>query len=128
MRRSGMPPRTTRIARGTTRIRPKKRSKAESERIYGDADRQAWTRTLSCLACQRMPVEIAHVVTGGMGRKASSSETVPLCTTCHHTLHMMGVRTFERAYADILGGHTLRQHAAKYDAAYRAFLGAQGAS
>ncbi len=38
--------------------------------------------------------------------------------TCHHELHQIGVRTFERQWADALSGSTLREWAATYARAY----------
>jgi hypothetical protein len=108
--------------------RGRKRSKAERERVYGTEARQTWYRAQPCLTCHRSPVELAHVVTGGMGRKSDASNLLPLCMTCHHELHSVGIRTFEWTWSEVLHGLTLRICAAKYDRLWRAVSGGGAAA
>lgn len=123
------PMRTRQPAKGPSGMRPlkpirkKPRSKAETERVYGTKKRQDWYRAQMCLTCLRRPVELAHTKNGGTGRKADADTIIPLCMTCHHALHSMGVQTFERAYGGNLFGWTLARWAESYDAAWRAFSG-----
>ena len=109
--------RATALRRGAPLAR-KPRTKAESERIYGSDERQAWYRAHGCVCCARIPVQLHHVRNGGMGKKASADLTIPLCASCHDTLHRMGVRSFEHVNRAFLSHRTLREWAAKYAAAW----------
>lgn len=62
---------------------------------------------LGCLLCRRLgylgtPAEVHHIRTGtGAGRRASDTETIPLCPEHHRGntgLHGMGRKAFERVY------------------------------
>lgn len=76
-----------------------KRRKKEFARAYGSTERVAWTKAQPCIACAaKQQIEVAHTVTGGMGRKANASTTVPLCSWCHAELHRGGVRSFEQKF------------------------------
>jgi elongation factor P hydroxylase len=69
------------------------RKKREHARAYGPAERIVWLKSLPCFACgYHGPTlrEVAHVVTGGTGRKADADKTVPLCPACHRTQHAQG--------------------------------------
>jgi hypothetical protein len=44
------------------------------------------------------PIENAHIVTGGMGRKADAALIIPLCHSHHLALHDFGVEAFEAVY------------------------------
>lgn len=86
--------RTTPLAR-KTRINPvNAERKAENhKRAYGGKHRIEWMKSLPCVACgYHGPTlrEVAHVTTGGMGRKADADQTVPLCPPCHRTQHDHG--------------------------------------
>jgi hypothetical protein len=83
------------------RIKPKKRTMSEFARIYGSKKRVAWVRSQPCTVadcadCRES--ENAHVVNGGMGRKADANLIVPLCPWHHRQLHHMGVESFQEAY------------------------------
>lgn len=94
------------------RIVNRSRRKKNHERAYGGADRITWMHGQSCIAKLHLGgdtrydwgyhhgrIEIAHVATGGMGRKASAFLTVPLCSAHHQFLHARGVRSFEAQYS-----------------------------
>lgn len=83
----------------TKAIRPKKRTKAETERIYGSPDRIAWSKAQPCVACGATPTAIIHVKSGGMGRKADASDTTHLCDPCHDLQHTIGIPAFEARYS-----------------------------
>src|SRR4051812_32911719 len=97
------------IKRGSA-MKPKKRSAKEKLRIYGAAERITWLKKQPCLLVGRGTtkehgphqcfgaIQVAHIMTGGMGRKANAEFTVPLCHAAHHTLHTIGQRSFERTY------------------------------
>jgi len=100
------------------------------DRIYGSKERRRWIKSLPCLACclvspifalaDKWSCENAHVVTGGMGRKADASHIVPLCRT-HH-------RWFDERRG-LLGEPVVRQiivdAAPKFDEAWTAYLAAR---
>ena len=67
------------------RIKAKKRTSAEFGRIYGSEDRVREVKRLPCSVqgCKRTPSENAHVISGGMGRKADWQYIAPLCHTHH---------------------------------------------
>ena len=96
-----MPPRTKRLK--PTPLRPKKRSAAERERIYGPKGRVEWVKSLPCLICQRTPSENAHTENGGMGRKADYTTIVPLCAAHHRELHQHGQESFEEQHFRVHG-------------------------
>ena len=96
------------------RPKPKRRSKADRERIYGTDEHIAFVKSLPCGACGWIGAsEFAHVKTGGMGRKADARYGAPLCGPhpihafglagmvegCHRMLHRLGVKTFEKDFA-----------------------------
>lgn len=85
MKRSGP------IAR-KTRIKPKKRSASEFQRIYGSKARVAWVKAQPCVCCESVTGRNHnhHIRSGGMGRKADCETIVSLCPTCH-TEHHSGV-------------------------------------
>lgn len=72
------------------RIRPKKRTAGEFSRIYGSKARVQWVKSQPCLVCGFGPCENAHVVSGGMGRKADANTIVPLCRDHHWQSHHYG--------------------------------------
>lgn len=105
--------------RSTRPIRRKPRTKADTVRIYGTPEHQAWLRAHGCLGCARAgtedrPHHLHHTANGGKGRKADASTLVPLCWGCHWLLHQHGPETFERAHADFLCGRTLKSWAETY--------------
>lgn len=78
MKRPGLPPRTSYIAR--SRIKPKKRKPSEFARIYGSKKRVEWIKSLRCSSCGVVGYsQNAHTENGGMGRKADHTTIVPLC-------------------------------------------------
>lgn len=137
MKRSPMPPRTTRLrgsapkrGTGVKKINRKRRAK-EFARAYGSAARVAWFKGQRCvvwhygemLAEHLGEIECAHVVGGGAGRKADADKVVPMCHAHHAALHMVGVGPFERNY------HlNLLELAAQYDAAWRSHCARTGAT
>jgi hypothetical protein len=118
--KSAYPKRKTPLKPGG-RIRPKPRPLAEFNRIYGGVDRVEWMRVQACLACGRRGFcDSAHVENGGMGRKADSDKTIPLCgdlwsivDNCHREFHR-GQETFAAKYS-----LDLQQCAAETEAAWR---------
>jgi hypothetical protein len=82
------------------------RRKREWLRAYGSRERAAFVRTLPCVGCGRVGFsENAHVITGGMSRKADAKDIVPLCghlysilVNCHGELHREGIASFEAAH------------------------------
>jgi hypothetical protein len=68
------------------RIKPKKRTAGEFERIYGGRARVRWIAKLPCWACGysgEIPRQNAHTTTGGTGRKADADTVIALCPPCH---------------------------------------------
>ena len=65
------------------RIKPKKRSPEERQRIYGSDARIEWIKSQPCLICDSGPSENAHTENGGTGYKAGFETIVPLCHKCH---------------------------------------------
>ena len=72
------------------KIKPKRRTEEDYERIYGSRKRVAWVQSQPCIACNRTPSENAHIRSGGMGRKADYRDIVPLCRSCHTLQHSKG--------------------------------------
>ncbi len=65
-------------------------------RIGMSAGHLAAVRALPCLICGRNPVDPHHLLRGippserGTGRRASDQWAVPLCRSCHISLHARG--------------------------------------
>ena len=118
MKRSPMPPRKKPMKRTgslkrTGRIKPKKRTKAEAERIYGPDAFQAWMRAKPCDTCgRRGQIELAHSRTGGMGRKAGYETLNALCAPCHAEQHAVGIATFAENHGTTV--QALRDRAAQH--------------
>jgi hypothetical protein len=118
MKRSPMPPRTKPMSR--SRIRPKKRSAAETRDKfadeYGSKERRDWITLHGCLACGRAPSENAHAWNRGKSRKGPPESIVPLCHHHHiEDLHQHGVKTFEKTHWRMLAGRTLVEWAGSVD-------------
>lgn len=82
-------------------LKRKPRKPSEFKRIYGSRARVAWVKRQPCIVTTGVcagPIENAHIVTGGMGRKADADQIVPLCNRHHHNLHGLGRESFERLY------------------------------
>ena len=90
-------------------VRKKPRSKSERERIYGPPGYVEWVHKQPCIACDAEGhSEVAHIRTGGMGRKDNWVRTVPLCgphvsgpmffhySGCHRVLHQLGRAHIEK--------------------------------
>ena len=98
--RSGYIPRYTPLARGgpiARSGRPKrvnrKRKASEWKRAYGSKARVRWLKAQPCAADGRMPCDVAHISSGGAGRKADHDQTIPLCSGingCHAKQHQSG--------------------------------------
>ena len=73
-------------------MKRKARKPEEAERIYGSEERQRWLRGLPFANCHitNRVIHIAHAVSGGVGRKADCTETLPLCEVCHGLQHAKG--------------------------------------
>lgn len=75
-------------------IKRKKRTESEFARIHGSRARVAFISSLPCAACGRGTPppgnHNAHIKTGGIGRKADSTDIIPLCADCHGAQHRMG--------------------------------------
>ncbi|MFC1567334.1 hypothetical protein ACFL3R_00670 [Thermodesulfobacteriota bacterium] len=69
---------------------------------HRDEDYLNYIRTLPCTYCMSVPIEDKpnhphHEPlgdSGGYGLKSSDYFTVPLCGTCHSTVHLCGAETF----------------------------------
>ena len=108
-----------------SRLKPRntKRRKSEFARIYGSRQRVEWVKAQPCIACGRRGYcDSAHIETGGMGKKAHYTKTVPLCghlwsivDNCHKEAHR-GQETFATKY-----GIDLEEEAAKCERAWNLF-------
>lgn len=84
-----------------SRIKKRPRSRSERERIYGPKGYVEWIHEQPCVGCGFVPSSCAHIKTGGTGRKADWTQTVPLCEThygevgCHPQFHLWGRDRFE---------------------------------
>jgi hypothetical protein len=116
MKRSSLPPRTTRLARSTAPIAARKKrtaaeTEAKREREYGPPGYHAFLTARPCCACGVEGFsEFAHVGNEGAGtsRKADANQAAPLCgprrillclgprqySGCHRLSHL-GQQTFE---------------------------------
>lgn len=74
------------------------RTVSKARRIYGSPARQEWLRSLGCIVCGYSPCAICHTKSGGMGRKADFTHTVPMCFPHHREQHQMGTKSFEARY------------------------------
>lgn len=90
------------------------RTKKETLRIYGPPAYREFLNDLGCIICRATPIEIAHVKSGGVGRKADYMHTVGLCVTHHREQHQMGTKSFEARY-----GVSLTDRAAQIQQAWR---------
>lgn len=78
----------------------------EWRRAYGSLERVffvAWALPCVVPGCrlhERHGCQNHHWRTGGMGRKADSTEIVPLCKYHHDKVHLMGRQSFEE-YFDV---------------------------
>lgn len=97
-----------------SRIKPRnaKRKAAAFERAYGGEARVAFVKSLPCvLAGQhscRAPMDVSHITTGGVGRKADACLTVPTCRAAHQRFHAIGRAAFELRYTvdlDAIASH-----------------------
>ena len=72
----------------------------EFARAYGSKVRCEWVRSLPCCVpgCAAGPSENAHVIGGGMGRKASANLIAPMCSGHHRWLHQYGTLEFMAMY------------------------------
>lgn len=100
----------TPLKRSQRPIRKKPRTKSEKLRIYGPPGFVEWCKSQPCIACGVVGYsEVAHIKTGGTGRKADWTDTIPLCSArsfvtpssrgwlmgCHMVLHQTGRESFE---------------------------------
>lgn len=92
------------------------RTKSARERIYGPPAYRDFLNAIGCEICGATPIEIAHVRTGGMGRKADWTATIPLCPTHHREQHQIGTKSFQARY-----GVSLTDRAAQIQQAWEAF-------
>jgi hypothetical protein len=96
-------------------------------RAYGSEQRVEFVRSLGCSVCGAIPSENAHIVTGGVGRKADAKSIVPLCgrrstfelafVGHHGLLHEWGRETFQRFF-----NINLAKAARETESAWRAHL------
>lgn len=95
LKRSAMPPRTTRV-----KARNPKRHAKNQLRAYGPAERREWIASQSCSVpmCPRTPCENAHTASGGVSRKADADTVIPLCRYHHGELHQHGAVSFQRVH------------------------------
>lgn len=106
------------------RIKPKRRTSREFVRIYGSRERVRFVSGLPCVVpyctCPD-PRQNAHIVNGGIGRKADADKIVPLCPPHHRELHDRGPSWFASRY-DVVP--EMLDHAAEAtEVAWRAHCG-----
>lgn len=128
MKRSGPLVRKTRLKRRGPRYAryhartleaKQERRAATFERVYGGEARLAWLHRQPCVVSGERPVEAAHVVSGGMARKADADRLVPLTPALHRELHAIGRSSFEWKF-----GVNLREKAAMIDKRWQRERGA----
>lgn len=115
--RSAIKPRTKR-----PKARNVKRHAGEWARAYGSKARVAFVKSLACRVsgCMDGPVENAHTVNGGMGRKADANTIVPLCRAHHRFLHQHGPVAFAASFP-LRHGWTLADWAVEVERLWGAF-------
>lgn len=90
LRRAATPPKREKA--------PKKsnpgRRKREWARAYHSIERVCFVKSLPCLVTGQTGCENAHIVGGGMGRKADYVLIVPLIPAMHAQLHSIGASQF----------------------------------
>lgn len=134
MKRSQPPRRTSPLRRVTSAlkrlVRPqpvnRKRRARAFTRAYGSEARVAWIKAQPCIVplCCRTPCDNAHIVGGGVSRKANANRIVPLCSGLdghHMLLHTIGRESFEALYHI-----SLDVHARLTDARWQAYAQANG--
>lgn len=92
-----MIPRRTAVTRGKPpRKVNRKRKASEFARCYGSKERVQWVKSLPCAVpnCDGQPIENAHALGGGAGRKADYQLIAPLCRAHHRYLHQHGTHQF----------------------------------
>ena len=111
MKRSGELRRSTPMARGgkleRSPMKKRKPSAAEQERKYGTPERRAWFKQRPCIICGRMPSDMAHVQSGGTGKKDHHRRTVPLCSTIVATGYVGHHAEYDGGKASFLAKHGL---------------------
>ena len=91
--------RRTPLKRGTKRIGVNKARRGKNWlRAYESEDRVEWIAAQPSVVSGRVPCVNAHVVNGGMGRKAEARWIVPLTHEEHMELHASGITTFQNKY------------------------------
>ncbi len=105
----GSPPKRKTPVKKVNRARKAKNWK----RAYRSEAYVLWCKSQPCIACGRTELsEVAHVGSGGIGRKADAALTVPLCGPvcgedyfgtwhyegCHRLLHRTGHQSFEERF------------------------------
>lgn len=87
-----------RAAKPPTREKVKKvnpgRRKREWARAYHSIERVCFVKSLPCIVTGQTGCENAHIVGGGMGRKADYTLIVPLVAAMHAQLHSIGASQF----------------------------------
>lgn len=100
------------------------RKKAEWTRAYGSKERVQWIKSRRCFGCRSIAgCENAHLVSGGMGRKADAALVIPLCHLCHAEQHRVGNEAFARSIGETVD--SLFAAAAAYEAEWQAILDAR---
>ena len=76
-------------AQRAKRIKAKRRTRKEFDRIYGSEARRAAIALLPCAVpgCTNRPSENHHLGNGGTGRKADWQNVTPLCLSHHDIYH-----------------------------------------
>lgn len=115
--RRGAPLKRTGSLRRTGPIKPKKRTAAEKRRVYGTDARIAWMKARPCEVpgCHVTGCDLAHAVSGGMGRKSDYTSLLALCHPHHSEQHLIGTPAFEAKY-----GISLTDAAARTEAEWQA--------
>jgi hypothetical protein len=94
----------------------RRRRAKEFARAYGSEERVEFVRNLPCIVCGSRPSENAHIVTGGMGRKADYQLIVPLSSDCHAMAHAKGM-----SWLEVERGIDLELAAACTEAAWQSY-------
>ena len=81
-------------AQRAKRIKAKRRTRKEFDRIYGSRERVRKINAMPCCNCGKYPSENAHTEGGGTGRKAGWRTIADLCAWCHrlapNSYHALG--------------------------------------
>lgn len=72
------------------------RKKRNWHHAHHSMERCGFVKSLPCIVvgCLVSPVDVMHIESGGMGKKAHYTKTVPACNPHHRYAHQRGIATF----------------------------------